>query len=304
VPNGADVAGVPIPIPLPLPDFPGPTFGDVGRAIAGFFGFGGGSGPTQAPVPAGFVPSGEFAGTIDVRTGLPPTEQVLFGAEHGNIFLQRALGRAPIPTPAQGGPPLVTERFQALPGPFVPQPDIPILQELGIPFPEPLFPFQPRPIPEPDVLEEEMAVDSPLLAGFGSLVPAVRSVATPTVSGFLGGLAQDVLSGFLRAPQELGAAQVPMRPPGGQMMAAEKPSTRILRQIRASTGVRVKLASAKALIRQLGLQNGARCLGISVTDACTLIITSSPSGLVSRRRAAPRRRARHVHAIQHTAPGG
>jgi len=133
VPNGADVAGVPIPIPLPLPDFPGPTFGDVGRAIAGFFGFGGGSGPTQAPVPAGFVPSGEFAGTIDVRTGLPPTEQVLFGAEHGNIFLQRALGRAPIPTPAQGGPPLVTDRFRALPGPFVPVPDIPILQELGIP---------------------------------------------------------------------------------------------------------------------------------------------------------------------------
>ncbi len=231
-------------------------------------------------------------------------------------------------------PPLVTERFETLP-PFVPQPDLPVLQELGIPFmeefPQPQF-FQPRPIPEPDVLEEDMAVDSPLLAGFGSLLPAVRGVATPTVSGFIGGLAQDVLSGFLRAPQELGMAQVPARRAGTQIAPAEKPSTRILRQIQASTGVRVKLSSAKALIRQLGLQNGARCLGISVTDACTLIITSSPrrrrgisgsdirivkrtarrfqslqedlSGLVSRRRAAPRRRRGHVHAIQHTAPGG
>jgi len=177
-----------------------------------------------------------------------------------------------------------------------------------------------------------MAVDAPLLSGFGSFLPAVRSAATPTVSGFIGGLAQDVLSGFLRAPQELGMAQVPARVARGIPQVAEKPSTRILRQIQASTGVRVKLSSAKALIRQLGLQNGARCLGISITDACTLIITSSPrrrrgisgsdirivkrtarrfqslqedlSGLVSRRRAAPRRRRQHVHAVQHTAPGG
>ena len=329
MPNGADAPG--IPIPLPLPAIPGPSFADVGRAIAGFFGFGGGRPVTQAPVPSEFVPSGRFEGFIDVRTGAPPTEQVLFGAERGNPFLLRAL----IPTPAQGGPPLVTERFKALPGPFVPEPDLPILQELGIPFPEPPaiagIPFQPRPIPEPDVLEEEMAVDSPLLAGFGGL-PAVRAVATPTISGFLGGLAQDVLSGFLRAPQELGMAQVPARVAGTQLAQREKPSTRILRQIQASTGVRVKLSSAKALIRQLGLQNGARCLGISVTDACTLIITASPrrrrgisgsdirivkrtarrfqalqedlSGLVSRRRAAPRRRRAHVHAIQHTAPAG
>ena len=111
-PNG-DVGGIPIPIPIPQV---GPSFADVGKAIAGFFGFGGGRGPTQAPVPAGFTPSGRFEGFIDVRTGEPPSEQVLFGAEHGNPFLLRALvpgpaGRAPIPTPAEGGPPLVTERF-------------------------------------------------------------------------------------------------------------------------------------------------------------------------------------------------
>ena len=173
-----------------------------------------------------------------------------------------------------------------------------------------------------------MAIDSPLLSGFGSLLPAIRQGAAPTIGAITGGLLQDIIPQlFLRAPQELGTAQVPMRRQAA--MAAERPSTRILRQIQASTGVRVKLSSAKALIRQLGLQNGARCLGISVTDACTLIITPSPrrrrgisgsdirivkrtarrfqslqedlSGLVSRRRAAPRRR-RHVHAIAHTAP--
>ena len=247
--------------------------------------------------------------------------------------LSEVSGRAPIPTPAEGGPPLDVERFRQLPGPFVPEPELPILQELGIPFPEPEpLLFRPRPIPEPDVLEEDMAVDSPLLAGFGgALLPAIRQGAAPTIGAIAGGFLQDVLPQFFaRAPQELGAAQVPMR--RAAMPGAEKPSTRILRQIQASTGVRVKLSSAKALIRQLGLQNGARCLGISVTDACTLIITSSPrrrrgisgsdirivkrtarrfqslqedlSGLVSRRRAAPRRRARHVHAIAHTAPAG
>lgn len=329
MPNGGDVPGGTGLVQLGV---------TLGTFIAGFFGGGGPTVNVQEPVPEGFTASGKFEGFIDVRTGLPPTSQVLFGAERGNPFLLRALVRQPIPTPAEGGPPLVTERFQALPGPFVPEPDLPVLQELGIPFPEPLprgmppIPFQGREIPEPDVLEDEMAVDSPLLSGFGSFLPAVRSVATPTVSGFLGGLAQDVVSGFLRAPQELGMAQVPARRVGTQIAPAEKPSTRILRQIHASTGVRVKLSSAKALIRQLGLQNGARCLGITVTDACTLIITASPrrrrgisgsdirivkrtarrfqalqedlSGLVSRRRAAPRRRRAHVHAIQHTAPGG
>ena len=164
-----------------------------------------------------------------------------------------------------------------------------------------------------------------------SLLPAIRQVATPTVSGFIGGIAQDIISGFLRAPQELGAAQVPQRVarPG---MPMEKPSTRILRRIFENTGVRIKLTSVKALTRQLGLEAAANCLRVSVMDLCTLIITPSPrrrrgisgsdirivkrtarrfqalqedlSGLVSRRRAAPRRRPRHVHAIQHTAPAG
>jgi len=329
VPNGADLTAAPaIPLPLPLPAFPGPSFGDIGRAIAGFFGFGGGAGP-QIDIQ---TPAQAQARVSAFRAAQDPQQVIAARTTLGSV-VSRSIqaGRPPIPTPEEGGPPLVTERFEALPGPFVPEPDIPILQELGIPFPEPipqLERFQPGPIPEPDVRREEMAVDSPLLAGFGGL-PAVRAIATPTVSGFLGGLAQDVLSGFLRAPQELGMAQVPATRAGTQLAPAEKPSTRILRQIHASTGVRVKLSSAKALIRQLGLQNGARCLGISVTDACTLIITASPrrrrgisgsdirivkrtarrfqalqedlSGLVSRRRAAPRRRTQHVRtaAVTH-----
>jgi len=176
-----------------------------------------------------------------------------------------------------------------------------------------------------------MAVDAPILqSGVGGL-PALLGRTTPIIGGVLGGLAQDIVQGFLRAPQELGMAQVPQRiaRPG---MPMEKPSTRILRRIFENTGVRIKLSAAKALTRQLGLQAAANCLRVSVMDLCTLIITPSPrrrrgisgsdirivkrtarrfqalqedlSGLVSRRRAAPRRRPRHVHAIQHTAPGG
>ncbi len=336
MPNGADVPGGTGLVQLAV---------TLGTFIGGFFG---GSAPfvnVQAPVPSGFTPSGRFEGFIDVRTGKPPTEQVLFGAEHGNLFLQRALVPGPIPTPAQGGPPLVTERFADLPGPFVAPAPLPILQELGIPFvdePEPIFvpppipisPFVPGPAPVPDVEEEElpMAADAPLLAGF---LPAVRGalpqIAGPTAGAIGGGLISDVLSGlFARAPQETGLGQVPLPARRGvTAVAQERPSTRILRQVQMATGVRVKLSSAKALIRQLGLQNGARCLGISITDACTLIITPSPrrrrgisgsdirivkrtarrfqalqedlSGLGRRGRAPARRRVRHVRtaAIAH-----
>ncbi len=324
MPNGADVQGLPIPIPIPEV---GPSFADVGKAIGGFF---------------GRVFGGAFGGGGSIEK-FPGAVQAAFESIPGRlpfdpVTLKTIFPGDPIPTPAEGGPPLVTERFAALPGPFVSEPDIPILQELGIPFPEPIrpapLPFQPRPIPEPDVLEEEkMALDVPLFTS--SLLPALRQATTPAVTGFFGGLAQDVVSGlFARAPQELGVGQVPMRAPatGLGRCPPEKPSTRILRQIQMATGVRVKLSSVKALVRQLGLENGARCLGISITDACTLIITPSPrrrrgisgsdirivkrtarrfqslqedlSGLVSRRRAAPRRKPRHVHAIQHTAPGG
>jgi len=176
-----------------------------------------------------------------------------------------------------------------------------------------------------------MAVDVPLLTS--SFLPALRQATTPAVTGFLGGLAQDVVSSFLRAPQELGAGQIPARVAQvGRMCPPERPSTTILRRIFQNTGVRIKLTSVKALTRQLGLQAAANCLRVSITELCTLIITPSPrrrrgisgsdirivkrtarrfqslqedlSGLVSRRRAAPRRRPRHVHAIQHTAPAG
>ena len=328
MPNGADVPGGTGIIPLL-------TVG-VKAFVAELFGGGGGA-PfvnPQAPVPSGFTPSGKFEGFIDVRTGLPPTEQVLFGAERGNIFLQRALVRAPIPTPAEGGPPLVTERFAQLPGPFV-DPGLGILPFELRDIPEDPT-FIPRQIPEPDVLEDEdMAVDAPLLAGFSGFLPAVRQAASPTIGAIAGGLISDILPGlFTRAPQEMGLGQVPAPQRGGLPRPfapenGERPSTRILRQIRAATGVRIKLTSAKALIRQLGLQMAANCLRISITDACTLAISPSPrrrrgisgsdirivkrtarrfqalqqdlSGLGSRRRAAPRRR-RHVHAIQHTAP--
>ena len=315
MPNGVDAPGAPIPIPTDPDFFEDPLsfgfLGDVARAIGGLFGFGGG-GP---PRPAQIVPTPEARAAV---------------ARRESFFR-----RDPIPTPAEGGPPLVTERFRDLPGPFV-DPGLGIMPfELrGIPEPVPEFiPFEPRPIPEPDVLEEEMAIDATIFqAGVGGL-PAILGRTQPVVGGVIGGLIQDIAGRFLRAPQELGMAQVPA--PGGlqqRLCPPERPSTRILRQIQMNTGVRIKLSSAKALVRQLGLENGARCLGISITDACTLIITPSPrrrrgisgsdirivkrtarrfqslqedlSGLVSRRRAAPRRKPRHVHALAHTAPGG
>ena len=313
MPNGADVPGIPIPVPIPVP---GPSFADIGSAIGKFFGgFFGDGGQVFGP-----ELSSVFRGIFE-RAGVTPVA----GGPTGLLL-------EPIPTPAEGGPPLVTERFRDLPGPFV-DPGLGIMPfELrGIPEPEsvPQFlPFEPRPIPEPDVLEEDMALDATLLAGFGGpLVRQGTQAVAPTLGAIAGGFLENL---FFRPVQETGLGQVPI-PQRRQLtpLQAEKPSTRILRMIQNNTGVRVKLSSAKALIRQLGLQNGARCLGISVTDACTLIITPSPrrrrgisgsdirivkrtarrfqslqedlSGLVSRRRAAPRRR-RHVHAIQHTAP--
>ncbi len=312
MPNGVDVPGVPIPIPTDPSFFEDPLsfgfLGDIARSIGGFFGFGGGG----------------FQGD--------PARFNIFGraAEISDIS-----GRAPIPTPAEGGPPLVTERFEDLPGPFV-DPGLGIMPfELrGIPEepPSEFLPFQPRPIPEPDVLEEDMAVDAPLLSGVGGL-PAIFQRTTPIIGGVLGGLAQDLITGFLRAPQELGTAQIPARVAQvGRVCPPERPSTQILRRIFQNTGVRIKLSAAKSLTRQLGLQAAANCLRVSITDLCTLIITPSPrrrrgisgsdirivkrtarrfqalqedlSGLVSRRRAAPRRRPRHVHALAHTAPGG
>ncbi len=310
MPNGADVPDLPIPIPIPQV---GPSFADVGRAVGTFFGrvftFG----------------KGEALRTVE-------SGERLSGA------LSFITGRQPIPTPAEGGPALVTERFADLPGPFVREPELPILQELGIPFIDPFFlgprvqQFQPGPAPVPDVEEFDMAVDAPLLSGVGGL-PAIFQRTTPIIGGVLGGIAQDIVSGFLRAPQELGAGQIPARvAQAGRLCPPERPSTTILRRIFQNTGVRIKLSAAKSLARQLGLEAAANCLRVTVMELCTLIITPSPrrrrgisgsdirivkrtarrfqslqedlSGLASRRRAAPRRRPRHVHALAHTAPGG
>ncbi len=279
---------------------------------------------------------GAIPGVPEEAVSFPALAETIFGGGDPSPIT----GRPPIPTPAEGGPPLVTGQVPDVP---FEQEQLPILQELGIPFLP--FPtggtsfidpftqfrqFQPGPAPVPDV-EGFMAVDVPLLTS--SFLPVLRQATTPAVTGFLGGLAQDVVSSFLRAPQELGMAQVPARvAQAGRLCPPERPSTTILRRIFQNTGVRIKLTSVKALTRQLGLQAAANCLRVSITELCTLIITPSPrrrrgisgsdirivkrtarrfqalqedlSGLVSRRRAAPRRRPRHVHAIQHTAPAG
>jgi len=302
------------------------------------------TGPVADVVLAPVSAIGQVVSTIVGAIPGVPEEAVSFPALAETVFggddVSPVTGRAPIPSPAEGGPPFVTGQVPDVP--FQEQ-ELPILQELGIPFLP--FPtggtsfidpftqfrqFTPGPAPVPDV-EDFMAVDATIFqAGVGGL-PALLGRTTPIIGGVLGGLAQDLVQGFLRAPQEMGAAQVPQRIPRAQM-PAERPSTRILRRIFENTGVRIKLSAAKALTRQLGLQAAANCLRVSVMDLCTLIITPSPrrrrgisgsdirivkrtarrfqalqedlSGLVSRRRAAPRRRPRHVHALAHTAPGG
>ncbi len=300
------------------------------------------TGPVADVVTAPFQAVGQVVSTlIGAIPGVPEEAtsfEALFGLDGGGgepAAVSAITGRAPIPSPAEGGPPLVTGQVPDVP---FEEERLPILQELGIPFlaeriSSPRFaPFIPGPAPFPDVERFDMAVDAPLLSGVGGL-PAIFQRTTPIIGGVLGGLAQDIVSGFLRAPQELGTGQIPARvAEAGRLCPPERPSTRILRRIFQNTGVRIKLTSAKALARQLGLQNAARCLGVTITELCTLVITPSPrrrrgisgsdirivkrtarrfqalqedlSGLVSRRRAAPRRRTKHVHAIAHVAPGG
>jgi len=298
------------------------------------------TGPVADVVTAPFTAIPVIATTIARAVGVPEEAvsfQALAETAFGGGDVSPVTGRAPIPSPAEGGPPLVTGQVPDVP---FEEEQLPILQELGIPFLpfptggtsfiDPFTQIRFGPTRVPDV-EDSMAVDATIFqSGVGGL-PALLGRTTPIIGGVLGGLAQDLVQGFLRAPQEMGAAQVPQRiaRPGVPM---EKPSTRILRRIFENTGVRIKLSAAKALTRQLGLQAAANCLRVSVMDLCTLVITPSPrrrrgisgsdirivkrtarrfqalqedlSGLVSRRRAAPRRRPRHVHAIQHTAPGG
>jgi len=103
---------------------------------------------------------------------------------------------------------------------------------------------------------------------------------TPAITGFLGGIAQDILTGFIRPVQELGLGQVPARQPVPSVSQVgcppEKPHTRILRFIKMNTGVSIKLSRAKSLIRELGLENAARCLGVTAGEVCSLLIVASP----------------------------
>jgi len=286
VPNG-DVAGGGVPsLELDVPGIPreATSFGALLETTIDFFSglFGGGGGGFRVVQTAA-----ERDARIAEFQAQKAREPQPIPGRTGLTFIPGTsivTGRAPIPTPAEGGPPLVTERFEDLPGPFVAPEPLPILQELGIPFLEQplpgILPFERRAIPEPDVLEEErsqMAVDVPLLTS--SFLPALRQATTPAVTGFLGGLAQDVLSGFFRPTGELGLGQVPIRQPVAQvpgMCPPEKPHTRILRFIKQNTGVSINLSRAKSLIRELGLENAARCLGIGAGEVCSLLIVASP----------------------------
>ncbi len=265
MPNG-DVSGGGFPVVdiLEGPEVPGtgvPT-GPIGtfiESVVSFFGglFGGGGPQINVQTPAErdariaefnrsrdpvlFGPGGRFAST-PIGQDVPGPTSVISG-------------RVPIPPPEEGGPQLVTERFRNLP-----------------------------PIPMvPDVVEgplgfegiEIMPVDVPLLSSF---LPAIRTVAQPTIQGVVGGLAGGFLSEFLRPIQETGLGAVPVRQALPQVTGCptEKPSTRILRFIKANTGVSINLSRAKSLIRELGLENAARCLGITAAEVCSLLIVASP----------------------------
>jgi len=117
-----------------------------------------------------------------------------------------------------------------------------------------------------------MPVDVPLLSSF---LPAVRGAA-PTVQGLIGGFTGGLLQEFLRPIQETGLGTVPMRQAVPQAQVAGCPHTRILRFIKMNTGVSIKLSRAKALIRELGLENAARCLGVTAGEVCSLLIVASP----------------------------
>ena len=206
-------------------------------SIASFF-----TGPVADVVTAPFTALPTLVSTIVGAIPGVPEEAVsfpaLFGGGDGPAPVSPITGRPPIPSPAEGGPPFVTG--QVPDDPFQRE-ELPILQELGIPFLDPFVKqfrsFQPGPAPVPDVERFDMAVDATIFqAGVGGL-PAILGRTQPIVGGVIGGLIQDIAGSFLRAPQEMGAAQVPQRVPRAQL-PAERPSTRILRRIFENTGVR------------------------------------------------------------------
>ena len=274
MPNGEFVGQ----IPIPVPDVPGvpseaTSFGSLIETTIDFFsGLFGGGGKSAFERQAQADFNAQLA--IDTNTvfqavvrGDPTfTDPTLFAFAQqftqGEIDAARAqqgrdpiTGKLPIPTPEQGGPELVTERFRNLP-------------------------------PIPDVLEftsgvvgfegiETMPVDVPLLTS--SLLPAVRGAA-PSIQGLIGGFTGGLLQEFLRPIQETGLGTVPMRQPAQQVTGCptEKPHTRILRFIKQNTGVSINLSRAKSLIRELGLENAARCLGIGAGEVCSLLSVASP----------------------------
>lgn len=272
--EGPDVPGTPIPT--------GPVGGLI-EATVGFFSglFGGGKSAKEQFAQAQWardITAGNLAIRERVRGGgLPPTAeewtqlQLEMSPQDAQAWITAATpspitGRLPIPTPELGGPPLVTERLINMP----------------------------------------MVVDAPLLQG--SFLPALRQATTPAVTGFIGGLAQDLVSGlFARPLGELGLGQIPMAQPTAVARVGgcppEKPSTRILRFIKQNTGVSINLSRAKSLIRELGLENAARCLGITAQEVCQLLIVASPRrrrGISASDIRIVKRTARRFEALKHS----
>lgn len=261
--EGPPVPGTPIPT--------GPVGGVISSLVDFFSGLFGGGGTTLLEEQHKFAvatPAPVRAASVQAFVEGQPADPVFSALlalgeidEPAILQLREEQGRDPItgrlaiPLPEQGGPPLVTERFRNLP-----------------PLPE-VSPLILGPVGFEGI--SAMPVDVPLLS---TLLPAVRGVVQPTVQGVIGGLAGGFLQEFLRPIQETGLGTVPARVAVPQVggCPAEKPHTRILRFIKQQTGVSINLSRAKSLIRELGLENAARCLGISAGEVCSLLIVASP----------------------------
>ena len=266
---------------MPNGDIPGGSgfIGATVSVIQSILGFGGGKSSAEQAAQTAFAAAVE----VDALKLLPqfiagkvPVTKDEFFIFQG-LTQQIAEGKARL-----AAQPLVTERFETLP-PFEPAADLPVLQELGIPFMDepvqPEFrPIPPRlgPIPEPDFLEEKMPVDVPLLTS--SFLPALRQATTPSIQAIIGGFTGGLLQEVFRPTGELGLGQIPLTQAVARVGACppEKPSTRILRSIKANTGVSINLSRAKSLIRELGLEHAARCLAITAQEVCQLLIVASP----------------------------
>ena len=255
--QGPDVPGTPIPS--------GPVGGFISAAVDFFSGLFGGGDEVRATAFESVTQEQRNVALARAARGREPRtgfEAEIFASIPPALLQQQqeqfevaAFPRPPIPTPEEGGPELVTERFRNLPP----------------------FPDAPEFVSGTFGLEgiDIMPVDVPLLSSF---LPAIRQAA-PTIQGLIGGFTGGLLQEVFRPTGELGLGQIPMRQPAAQVPGVcppEKPHTRILRFIKMNTGVSIKLSRAKAMIRELGLENAARCLGINVSEVCSLLIVASP----------------------------